>query len=395
VPARPVHVPTLVHEIVDYADAHAQKHRVRVETEFSADARRVRIDADGFQQILEDLLDHAIHVAPPDSVVEVKIDNPDKASLRIELTHPGTCPMTESRHFEPFVSTRADAPRNLAAVQHLATMRAGSAGVELTPNGERLWVQLPQWQEIAKQEETGEKSGGVRVLVVEDDAAARAEIVQILRSAGFDAKDVANVDEAIQAVNNESFDAVTLDLLLGRRYSTKVLAAIRTGRNKDAAVLVLSATRPGNVTFPYPVQGHLQKPITKRTLLRAMRWSGHPPPDPGPVLVVRREPPDATFLAEAKSRGLILIHVHDLAQALQRLETNDPVVVVVDPVMGVGAKFRDSLQGVPLIFWGDDGVERPEAAGTFKEDTDAATLFDAVEQLISQQDAWGEEAWNQ
>jgi CheY-like chemotaxis protein len=267
--------------------------------------------------------------------------------------------------------------------------------VELTPNGERLWVQLPQWQEIAKQEETGEKSGGVRVLVVEDDAAARAEIVQILRSAGFDAKDVANVDEAIQAVNNESFDAVTLDLLLGRRYSTKVLAAIRTGRNKDAAVLVLSATRPGNVTFPYPVQGHLQKPITKRTLLRAMRWSGHPPPDPGPVLVVRREPPDATFLAEAKSRGLILIHVHDLAQALQRLETNDPVVVVVDPVMGVGAKFRDSLQGVPLIFWGDDGVERPEAAGTFKEDTDAATLFDAVEQLISQQDAWGEEAWNQ
>lgn len=404
VPSRPVYVPALVEEVVGSADGHAKAHKVRLRHRIDSDARRLRVDPEAIQQILELVLAHVIESAPPRGEVLLSLDATHQGGVRIEAHHDARCAVAADHHFTPFENHRPDAPQGLAAVRELARLHGGRAEVD-AKRGETVWVELPRWgapaapreepepqdePEAEAPEEPERPRQTPRVLVVEDDKGDRRQLKKLLKAAGYEVSVATTVDEAVATVERQRFEAVTLDLLLGRSYSMRVLAALRTGINKDAAVLVLSVTRPGNVAFPYPVQGHLQKPVTKRILLRSLRWSGVPPPVAGPVLLLAKDG-DAYGLEQAlQKRGRQLVQVSNTDDALESLEKEAPVAVVVDPAIRVDAAFIEALEGAALLVWGDSRpkggqlVEKAQAVLVRKEGTEP--LMRELDQVYEEQE---------
>lgn len=403
VPTRAVSVAALLEEVIKVAEAQADSRRVRVHTEIEKGSQRARVDPDGFQEMVEMMLEHAVDAAPAGSDVLVRVRD-DASTLRVEIAHEGRCPWSAERHFQPFEPAEPGSPIGLCALKHLTRMRAGQAGVDPTePRGEVVWVQLPHWQEPAQglpaagevegeaqetQKEAPASGTTPKILIVEDDRQDLDSLRTMVEEAGYEATTVTTVDQAVAAVEEHTFDAITLDLLLGRSYSTRVLAAARNGRNADAAILVLSATRPGNVAFPFPVQGHLQKPVYKRTLLRALRWSRVPPPIGGPVIFVGREPPPG-FAAEFERWGRRLLHAPD-PDAAKELLDEDPVVVVIDPGRAaVGRGFLDALQGATLVLWGDQKPSqsrlRQAASATLRTSDGKDALLRELGRILDEQ----------
>lgn len=394
-PTRPVSVTALLSEVLDVAEAHAKSRRVHITRRIDKELRRARVDPDGFEEMVEMMVEHAIDAAPAGSDVDVVV-RPEVETVRIEVSHTGSCPWPPKRHFQPFEPAEPDAPIGITALRELARMRAGDAGVETRKPGELLWFEVPDWKHTEKTPAPAPEQAKVpakplsrtaRVLVVEDDRADREAIQTILREAGYEADVAVTVDAAVEAVENGDYDAITLDLLLGRSYSMRVLAAARTGRNRDAAILALSATRPGNVAFPFPVQAHLQKPVKKRVLLRALRWGGVPPPVGGPVLLLATTVP-AGLKGAVQEKGRRLLHAKD-ADAAQELFQEDPSILIVGPGMDVPRSLLDVLQGAAVILWGETGASpdgfKDMASAAVPEDADPSNLVEALASIVHEE----------
>lgn len=362
-PLRPVSMDALVQEVTDVAEPHAKSRQVRLRYTMQKEVERARVDPDGFQEMLEMMIQHAVDAADEGSVVDVAVRAVD-GTVRVEVEQPGSCKWTEERHFEPFGPAEAEAPIGLSALRHMARMRAGSAGVKRHDGAEVIWFTVPDWQQVS--EEVPAKAPprrsirkplrktagpGPRVLIVEDDRSDLESLRSMLDESGYEVQTAGSVDAAVEAVEKDAFDAVTLDLLMGRSYSMRVLAAIHDGRNQDAAVLVLSATRPGNVAFPFPVQAHLQKPVKKRLLLRALRWSGVPAPNGSLVLLLDREAPPGLKEAVDRRGGRLVLAAD--ASALRRGLDDDPSVVIIRPRSEMPRDIVDDLEGVMVILWGE------------------------------------------
>lgn len=386
VPLRAVSLPTQLREVLDITSAHATSRRVKIHLQLDRDVQRIRADPDGLQEMVEMVMEHAVDAAPEGTSVDIRA-RPHGGGMRIEVEHEGRCPWKPERHFTPFEPAAPGAPLGLAALPHLAQMRSGDVGVDVLEKGERLWIQIPMWEEQSGETRPApadaspvRRSGPPRVLVVEDDKEEREALGNMLGQMGYEVVAAATVAQAVEAVESQDLDAITLDLLLGRGYSTRVLAAARTGRNRDATILVLSATRPGNVAFPYAVQGHLQKPVTKRTLSRALRWSGIPPPKSGPVLLVGAVPKHLE--RSLNEQGISTLRSKDPIDASPFLE-EDPVVVVAAADVQLEHEFFEALGGAALILWGEEGYGEKElrqaAAATVTPEKGMDALLEQVQ----------------
>ena len=109
----------------------------------------------------------------------------------------------------------------------------------------------------------------MRLLLVEDKAELVAELLPVLRQAGYAVDASGDGEEAHYLGENESYDAVILDLGLPKRIGLEVLGAWRVSRLK-MPVLVLTARD----TWQDKVEGlkagaddYLTKPFAERELL--------------------------------------------------------------------------------------------------------------------------------
>lgn len=355
----------------------------------------VRLDRRRVRLALEGLLANAARTAPDDQTVQVRIV--DGETVRVEASFPDPDASLEEAK-RPFHAH--EGLPSLERVRLAALAEGGRAGGEVKDGRVVLFVELPRTTgEPAPAEERpqrpakakaparrrtsdestragggsaraggstgpqGESTRSVeeeerpRVLVVEDDDDERRRLHEDLHAAGYDVTTAANVEEAVGEIRRSVFDAVTLDLLLGREYSLDVLRTLRTeGPNRETPTLVVSVASPGNVAFPYPVQGHLQKPLTKRTLLRALTWVGVPPTVPGPVLLVAEEPPPPTLPQNLEQAGYRLVEAVDEEEATALLDEEAPDAVVLDSTVPLSERFLQQLE-VPLVIWGPENAD--------------------------------------
>lgn len=111
---------------------------------------------------------------------------------------------------------------------------------------------------------------GLRVLVVEDEAVVRLDLVNILRDAGaIIAAEAGSLDEGLEKARTHAFDAAVLDRNLG---GVSSLPLARLAEGKGAAIVFVSGYRAA-AHEPLPhVAGHihLQKPITPHGLVAAI-----------------------------------------------------------------------------------------------------------------------------
>jgi CheY-like chemotaxis protein len=104
------------------------------------------------------------------------------------------------------------------------------------------------------------------VLVVDDDAAIREVIAEVLRDEGYDVAEASNGAQALELLQQMAHPGlVLLDLMMPVMSGWEFLEHVRSdGRLSRVPVVVVSAmAAPG-------VSGHLQKPVDLDRLLRTV-----------------------------------------------------------------------------------------------------------------------------
>ncbi len=111
----------------------------------------------------------------------------------------------------------------------------------------------------------------IRVLVVEDDAEVRTSLGELLRTKGYNVREVSDGLTARELLTEELFDAVTLDLKLPGIDGDELIASL----SEPPPVIVYSAFAvfdPGNVRgkLGARITRLLRKPAAPQDLLDAV-----------------------------------------------------------------------------------------------------------------------------
>jgi two-component system OmpR family response regulator len=80
----------------------------------------------------------------------------------------------------------------------------------------------------------------MRILIVEDDAAAAAYLVKAFREVGHVADHAADGETGLHLAGSESYDVLVVDRMLPRRDGLSLISTLRTA-GRDTPVLILSA----------------------------------------------------------------------------------------------------------------------------------------------------------
>ncbi len=200
---------------------------------------------------------------------------PEGSYVRVEVEDagPGMDAETRDRLFDPFFSTKfTGRGLGLAAVLGIVRGHGGAIDVQSAPGrGTRVAVWLPTSDPASRRERAPAwTGGGAKVLVVDDDEAARELAAETLRRAGFVPICVADGDDALAWLREEEAGvrAVVLDCPLPAAGGGDVLDALRKAR-PDVPVVLVSGRASGGAT-----QGTgalLQKPYLPAELARRVR----------------------------------------------------------------------------------------------------------------------------
>jgi CheY-like chemotaxis protein len=108
------------------------------------------------------------------------------------------------------------------------------------------------------------------ILVVEDNAASRQSISDVLSAAGYRVRSVATRSGALEAIASAPADAIVLDVQLPDGNGLDIIGRLRGGVDRPLAVVVLSADRIGDTAARAMAAGCDRfglKPIAARDLL--------------------------------------------------------------------------------------------------------------------------------
>ena len=112
-------------------------------------------------------------------------------------------------------------------------------------------------------------TAGPRVLVVEDEAVVAVEIVQVLRTAGFEVVGPARaVAQALQLINGVGCDAAVLDINLGTETSEPIALRLRDRGTPFVTVSGYSREQQSPVFSDAP---KLAKPLRPERLIAELR----------------------------------------------------------------------------------------------------------------------------
>jgi signal transduction histidine kinase/CheY-like chemotaxis protein len=314
-------VESLLHSALSIVREKAMAHRLTLDFK-AADAGELCADARKVKQIVYNLLSNAVKFTPdggsvtlgarrvPRQAAPAAAAPPEGTREFIEIAVAdsgiGISAEDQTRLFAPFTQLDSSLSRQyagtglgLALVKGLAELHGGAVGVESVPGKGstfRVWLPCrPEADGLAGRQRAVSPAArlrGKRVLVVEDDAQSFELLRITLTQEGFVIAHAANAREARTKLETESFDLITLDILLPGEDGWQFLDALK----KNAAlahipVVVASIVAEEEKGFALGASAVLQKPFAKDELISALAGLGFVAPrGPARVLVVDDDP---------------------------------------------------------------------------------------------------------
>ncbi len=246
----------------------------------------VEADRGQLHQVLVNLTLNAVHAMPDGGRLVVRTGAGDESEVWLEVsdTGLGIPEAIRERIFEPFFTTKEmgkGTGLGLSVVHGIVTGCGGRIEVESeVGKGSTFRVILPRVEAAAGGPEAATppaeelaRGAGERVLVVEDEDAARDGLKQILEGLGYAVTAVGSGGDALELAGRVPFDLLLTDLMLpdvmghlvarelqARWPALKVI--FMSGYSEDEAVR--RAVTAGDVRY-------LQKPFDMPTLARALR----------------------------------------------------------------------------------------------------------------------------
>jgi PAS domain S-box-containing protein len=265
--------------------------------ELGSRASLVKVDPDQMVQVVLNLVVNARDAMPRGGRLAVETRDADPHELAaLALTGPGVVlevsdtgggidEGTKGRIFEPYFTTKGEQGTGLglSTVYGIVKQSGGLIGVESrVGQGSTFRIYLPraEGQPAAAAEVRAVRSRsrgrGGRVLLVEDEAAARRALEEFLREEGLTVVSAGTgLDaERLWRDTREPFDVVITDTVMPRMSGPELVGRLRTA-NPDVKVIFMSGHTPETVLQHGGAEVHgtafLQKPFEIEDLLRHVR----------------------------------------------------------------------------------------------------------------------------
>jgi CheY-like chemotaxis protein/nitrogen-specific signal transduction histidine kinase len=245
-------------------------------------------DAGRLRQVIWNVLSNAVKFSPVGGRVEITLAQREvEAQIVVRDNGVGIDPQFLSFVFERFQQADVGTTRRygglgigLAIAKHITeahggTIAAASAG---SGQGATFTVRLPA---MANRPEKTEQAslpsasamlGGVRVLVVDDEADARDLLRAILEAHAAHVVDVGSAGEALHALQNGGFDVLIADIGMPDRDGYWLIRAIRQGFEAGRHISAIAATayagvRERDAAIEAGYNWHVAKPVEADQLI--------------------------------------------------------------------------------------------------------------------------------
>ncbi|OYY94036.1 MAG: hypothetical protein B7Y41_08875 [Hydrogenophilales bacterium 28-61-23] len=245
----------LLEQALEANRSYGAERRVTLALTGAASDVQVRVDSQRLMQVLSNLLSNAIKYSPEDGTVEVAMEQREK-SLRVTVTDhgPGIPQAFSARIFEKFAQADSSDTRQkggtglgLAITRELVERMGGRIGFEsVEGQGARFHFDLPLWNaqgpDAATSPDVSLAADAARILVVEDEPDIAHLLGLMLTRAGY-AVDIANSGaEALAALQQSHYAAMTLDLMLPDIGGLEIIRQVRQRpETADLPIVVVSA----------------------------------------------------------------------------------------------------------------------------------------------------------
>jgi CheY-like chemotaxis protein len=207
--------------------------------------------------------------------------------------------------------------------------------------------------------------GASRVLVIDDDPAARDLIQRFLCKEGFQVLAAAGGEEGLRLAREAHPDVITLDVIMPGLDGWAVLAALKAAPDlADIPVIMLTMLDDKDMGYALGVRDYLTKPVDRERLLAIIRkYACAPPPPPAGgvqlsdgregaeqgrhALVVEDESATREMLRRAlEGEGWTVAEAENGRPALERLAIAQPALILLDLMMPEmdGFQFLDELR---------------------------------------------------
>ncbi|MCX7185284.1 MAG: PAS domain S-box protein [Nitrosospira sp.] len=245
----------LIEQVLENTRGYGVERRVTLALISQAADAEVRVDGQRLLQVLSNLLSNAIKYSPEDGTVEVTVQKLD-GRVRISVTDhgPGIPAAFRAHIFQKFSQADSSDTRQkggtglgLAITRELVEHMHGQVGFESEEGkGATFFCELP----LANAAATGitshmpslSGSDAPRILVVEDEPDIAQLLSLLLSRAGYQVDIAANGAEALQALQQSSYAAMTLDLRLPDSNGLEIIRQVRQRpETVDLPIIVVSA----------------------------------------------------------------------------------------------------------------------------------------------------------
>jgi len=240
-------------------------------------------DPSQLAQLITNLAVNARDAMPAGGILTLRaIAAGDEVHLEVRDTGVGMSEEVRARIFDPFFTTKPAGKGTglgLAVVWGIVQNHGGRIEVESTPGaGTAVRVALPAASAAAAADaevSSGDRlpvGSGARVLLVEDQAEARAALADMLAELGYEVTAAASAEEAQRLPAEPGYDLLLTDYLLPGASGLQLADALAQ-RWPGLKVVIMSGYAPDDVASTLLASGQrhfLQKPFDMTALARAL-----------------------------------------------------------------------------------------------------------------------------
>jgi CheY-like chemotaxis protein len=182
-------------------------------------------DPSELREVLVNMVFNAVDAMPEGGKLTLSTDEVDgQIQIAVSDTGTGMSHETRSRVFDPFFTTKGEAGMGLglAVCYGIIQRHGGSIEIDSEPDqGTTFRISLPKAEEAAAATPADQESVRLRlvrkptkpaILVVDDEAAVRELLVDILETDGYEVTIAENGEQALKEFEQKSFKAVFTDV---------------------------------------------------------------------------------------------------------------------------------------------------------------------------------------
>ncbi len=340
----------VLRELAETLHALAARNRNRISVESVLPEVPIHTDEIRFRQIFANLLSNACKFTENGSIrVEAKIFGHEGTQwLRFDVRDTGIGMTAEQCEavFEPFVQADSSTTKKyggtglgLSLCREFCTLLGGSIGVESEPGlGSCFFVELPVDAIAAETTVTGTQSaaeaqegvGGQRVLVIDDDADARALTARALEQEGCTVLEAASGNEGLRMAKEQQPDMIVLDLVMPEVDGWTVLSVLKDNPETRHIPVVLQSMLDARVAgIEQGAAEVLEKPVNRQRLAQALQRLA-PADRSGHVLLIESASPARAELVEGLERqGWYVSSTEQPGEALAIARQSPPDMILL------------------------------------------------------------------